>query len=410
VQKNHRRVDVRGSVLLFCAVLLLLGTLVYLLLMEGYLTLRPDLARDSNDIRLYHAAANAVLRGEIPYRDFFIEYPPASSLVFIPPALLASDRTSYALFFASEMSLSLVAALFLVGLAARKTGRAWPACAVVFALGTVLLFPVATVRYDPAVALSLAAAAACAAYGRYLAAYALLGFGAAAKLVPALATFSLAALGRDRLRRAAAGYAVFFATLALFFAPALTLGERGLAASFGYQAGRGLQLESLASSVLLKLGWVRSVGFEYGAFEVHGRGTGLAASLSFPLTAALLLISAAVMWRRHARDGMARVLFPRYAAAFILAFMLGSKVLSPQYMIWLLPLVPLAGGGPSGAVISAVFVAACWLTTQVYPLHYDELRMGLEPAVNLLLGRNLLLVLLWILLLLAPAGTEKRGA
>ena len=162
-------------------------------------------------------------------------------------------------------------------------------------------------------------------------------------------------------------------------------------------------MESLTASVLMKLGWVNEVAFAYGAFEVRGRGVEFARSLSLPITGALLLITAFFMYReyRSGRSGLGN--FPRYTAALILAFMLGSKVLSPQYVIWLLPLVPLgAGGGVAQIGVSVAFLAVCWTTTQVYPVHYDDLLDGRFLGPDLLLARNLLLVVLWSLLLLLP--------
>jgi len=86
----------------------------------------------------------------------------------------------------------LVAALVLTALAARRLRghSAWPVPALAFAASGLFLYPVAVSRYDAIVALTLAVAALCAALGgRYLLlAYASLGFGAAAKLVPGLAT------------------------------------------------------------------------------------------------------------------------------------------------------------------------------------------------------------------------------
>jgi len=305
----------------------------------------------------------------------------------------------------------LVAALALTALTARRLrGRsAWPVPALSFAASALLLYPVAVSRYDAVVALTLAVAALCATLGgRYLLlAYASLGFGAAAKLVPALATVPLALLRR----KAWSGSAVFFAVLALFFAPALLLGGGGFLESFAYHAQRGLQVESLAASVFLVLGTVSGVVFEYGAFEVRGAGADLAASLSLPITGALLLATALAMYGQHRAQRLGGDAFPRYAAALILAFMLGSKVLSPQYVIWLVPLVPLSFGGLAGACVSAVFVAACWTTTEVFPTHYADLLNSRYPGPELLLGRNLLLALLWALLLLVP-GKElpKKGA
>ena len=86
--------------------------------------------------------------------------------------------------------------------------------------------------------------------------------------------------------------------------------------------------------------------------------------------------------------------------------MLGSKVLSPQYVIWLLPLVPLSVGGVPGLGVSAVFLAACFLTTQVFPIHYDDLLNLRSPGPQLLLARNLLLAFLWGLMLFLPGNVR----
>ena len=379
-------------------------------LLHLFAGLRPDLREGSNDLAIYRDTGESLLRGEIPYRDFFLEYPPGSLPAFVPPALLSEDEAGFIDLFASEMALVLVASLALTALAARKIHGplAWPVPALAFAASALLLYPVAVGRYDAVVTLSLAVAAHGAAIGgRYLfLAYASLGFGAAAKLVPALAAVPL---GLARRGGAAWGYAVSLAAVASFFGPALLLGGGGFLDSFAYHAERGLQVESLAASVLMAFGRVDGVAFEYGAFEVTGPEADLAAFLSLPLTAVLLLVTMLVVYREHRAGGLTAGAFPRYAAALILAFMLGSKVLSPQYLIWLLPLVPLGFGGLTGLGVSAVFLAACWTTTLVFPTHYGDLLNFRSPGPELLLVRNGLLVSLWSLLLLLPASTARKG-
>lgn len=305
------------------------------------------------------------------------------------------------------MALALVAALFLVALTARRLGgrRAWVIPALSFAAGALLLYPVAVTRYDAVVALALAVAAfGATAGGRHvLIAYASVGLGAAAKLVPALALIPLA-LAR---RGAVAGVGVFLAVLAGFFVPAFVLGGRDFLASFAYHAERGLQVESVPASVLMALGRVEGVVFEFGAFEAQGAGAGLAAGLSLPITGALVLVTGFIIYLRR-ETGLSH--FPRHAAALILAFMLGSKVLSPQYVIWLLPLAPLCAGGLAGAVVCLLFLAACLCTTLVFPLHYGDLLNLRSPGPELLLLRNGLLVALWLVLISLPAAARRTPA
>jgi hypothetical protein len=191
--------------------LCLLGAYLYLELMRRFSELAPRIGEASYDVAFYRRAGEAILAGKVPYRDFPIEYPPGSLAVFVPPALFSSSRGDYANLFASEMALVLVAALLLTACAACSLGRPWPVLpAVVFAAGAILLYPVAVTRYDAVVALTLAAAVALASSptfdrngvadtAAYIATYATLGFGAVAKLVPALVTLPLALLAARKV-------------------------------------------------------------------------------------------------------------------------------------------------------------------------------------------------------------------
>lgn len=198
--------QLRAEAVSLWAPLCLLGAYLYLELMRRFSELAPRLGEAPYDVAIYRRAGEAILAGKVLYHDFPIEYPPGSLPIFVPPALFSSSRGGYANLFASEMALVLVATLLLTACAARSLGRPWPVLpAVVFAAGAILLYPVAVTRYDAVVALTLAAAVALAsspAFGRngaagtaaYVATYATLGFGAVAKLVPALVTLPLALL------------------------------------------------------------------------------------------------------------------------------------------------------------------------------------------------------------------------
>lgn len=200
--------QLRAEAVSLWAPLCLVGAYLNLELMRRFSELAPRLGEALYDVAIYRKAGEAILAGKVPlpYHDFPIEYPPGSLPIFVPPALFSSSRGGYANLFASEMALVLVAALLLTACAARSLGRPWPVLpAVVFAAGAILLYPVAVTRYDAVVALTLAAAVALAsspAFGRngaagtaaYVATYAILGFGAVAKLVSALVTLPLALL------------------------------------------------------------------------------------------------------------------------------------------------------------------------------------------------------------------------
>ena len=405
------------SGLLFWVPVALLGIYMYWALMDRFRALTPSLGTESRDILTYQNAGERILSGELPYRDFFIEYPPGSLPFFVPPAIFSEGPASYASYFASEMALILVASLVLTALSARTLGLPWPVTAVVFVAAAILLHPIAVTRYDGVVALTVAVTVALIARDRggtvsslaLAGAWASLGIGAAAKLVPALVGPPLA-LFAARLggwREFVRGSVIFAFVVALFFVPAALLGGGGFLKSFAYHAERGLQVESVAASVLMKLGYAEGIVYEFGAFDVLGPGTGFWSSMSLPVTGALVVVTAAVMYREHLAGRFGPAAVPRYGAAFVLAFMIGSKVLSPQYLIWLLPLIPLCAGGLWLLGASGLFLAACWTTSKIFPENYDRLLSLDASAVNLLLERTLILVLLWVLMLVLPSGIEE---
>lgn len=408
--------DKESRAVFFWLPLWLLGAYLDWELLRRFTALPPGFT--DVDVPNYQRVGEAILAGEVPYRDFFIEYPPGSLPAFVLPALFDTSQQTYARLFGLEMALILVATLVLTAYTARSLGRFWLLPAVVFIAATLLLYPVAMTRYDAVVAVTLAASMALSsspAFSRngaagaaaFIAAWASLGFGAAAKLVPALATLPLALLS-EGARRVAWGFSVFFGVISAFFLPSFLFGE-DFVDIFTYHFDRGLQVESLAASVLMKLGRPPEPYFEYGSWNMGGQGMELLSSMSLPIMGILLVITATVMYREYRKDRFGPEQFPRFATALVLAFLIGSKVLSPQYIIWLLPLVPLSISGAWGLVTSALFLGVCWLTTQVYPHHYTEVVNGQAPGTDILLGRNLLLVVLLALMLSLPSG-ESRPA
>jgi hypothetical protein len=78
-------------------------------------------------------------------------------------------------------------------------------------------------------------------------------------------------------------------------------------------------------------------------------------------------------------------------------------VLSPQFLIWLVPLVPLAAGG-TGVAASAVLAGALVVTQLWFPYRYWDV-VALTGAGWLVLVRDLVLVVLVGVLL----GAIRRG-
>ena len=93
----------------------------------------------------------------------------------------------------------------------------------------------------------------------------------------------------------------------------------------------------------------------------------------------------------------------------MVAFVAFGKVLSPQFLVWLLPLVPLVAGR-RGAVASGLLVLACGLTRLWFPGDYwTFVKQFDERASWLVLGRDLVLVALFALLV-APWRPKRSSS
>lgn len=205
----------------------------------------------------------------------------------------------------------------------------------------------------------------------------------------------------------------------------------------GYHEARGLQIESLYASLLLV---ARGFGLPVHIEQAFGAWN-LASPLSDALSAASPVLVAcalgavllgAIAWaRRHAPAEAQTVAiaepsrFAALAGLALMAAMAFSKVLSPQYLLWVAPLLALAPvRGRIGWAAVAVALAVFALTTAIYPTFYFEHILGIaggrpvrgaEPTgttafgTALLVARNGGLVALCILLARLGFAAPEAG-
>jgi uncharacterized membrane protein len=351
------------------------------------------------DVHLYQGFAVAVFDGRVPYRDLFMEYPPGALAVFLPPAAFGFSHYNAA--FKCLMAVCGIATLLLIAFLLVRLGvsttRLWVAV-LLFALSPLALGPISLNTYDAWPALLTLAALTLLLAGRDVAAFAVLGAAFAAKvypvvLVPPAAIFVWRTRGRISALR---GLAAFAAVTALFVVPFLVLAPHGLAESFRAQAARSLQVESLAGSALA----VADRTGIYSATVVHRTGHAISYDLVGSLPEALAVLSSiaqalavvAIAWLySRGRDDPRRLVLAFGAAtAGFLAF---TRFFSPQYLIWLLPFVPLLE--PAAWVLTAIAL----VLAQVWFFHYRDV-FALGGYVWLVLARDLLVLALFVLVLL----------
>jgi glycosyl transferase family 87 len=364
----------------------------------------------------YHRYGNAMLDGHVPYRDFGIEYPPGALPVFAAPAIGHEGFGLYNREFQILMALCGVGALLAMTLALRSLAASIErtAAALAFAalaplvLGSVILY-----RYDlwPA-ALAVAGLAGVLA-GRERLGFASLGLGIAAKLFPALLLPpAFAYVWRTRGRRdALLALGAAAAVVAAVTLPFLALAPHGLWTSVERQVTRPLQIESLASGALLVAHQVGGLAITMESSRGSQNLTGSLPDALGTASSALLVLTLLGIWVAAARGPATPERLVRFSAASVVAFVALGKVLSPQFLIWLIPLVPLVRGR-RGLAASALLGLALLLTQLWFPIRYWDLALRFEAFPSwLVLARDVTLLALLAVLVLpkAPLAVPTSG-
>jgi hypothetical protein len=333
------------------------------------------------DTGLYEQYGDATVHGNLPYRDFQLEYPPGALPVLIVPSLVREDDPlGYDRWFDREMLVCWCLVLLGVALIARST---LPLAVV--AATPVLLGPVMFSRFD-SWPTALAVLALAAFVRSWLPASAvLLGAAIAAKLWPfVLLPLFVARLGWQRGARFAAGA---LAAAAAVFVPFLVLAPGGVWHSFHQQLFRPLQIESLGGAVLIAahhvFGLKVHVVSTYGSQNVAGT---LAHVMQTVLTVALV-ISLLLIWI------LGRDLI-KSSAGCVAALLAFGKVFSPQFMVWLVPFAALV----PGLAAPALLVASLLLTQTWFPRYYWDYANSLyRRQVAEVLARDVVVVALFAL-------------
>jgi uncharacterized membrane protein len=355
------------------------------------------------DIRYYHRYGELVRHHEVPYRDFYLEYPPGALPVFVAPTVAGP---SYGQAFRLLAALLGAATVPLLALTLRALGtaprRIWAAC-VAMGLAPLALGPVYVLNFDSWPVFLTAVGVALLAWGRRTSAAAVLGLAFVTKVYPVvlLPVLLVRAWRAEGVRAAVREAAAFAIAAGAVLLPLGVLAPGGVGYSLYVQAKRPLQVESLGASVLLV---AHQLGLYGGTVNSDYNSQNLSGSLAeaFAAVTALALLAALCwVWLAFARG---RLPFTHAAAASVVAFVAFGKVLSPQYLIWLVPLVLLVDELLPAALLAVALV----LTHLWFPGRYEEV-VSFRAEDWLVFARDLTLVAVFAALA-APAVQRTKRA
>ncbi len=226
-------------------------------------------------------------------------------------------------------------------------------------------------------------------------------------LLPFLISQQFAASGEWYAWRRWLPLGTFVALCALLLLASLLLSVEGTLGTFSYFGNRPIQVESVASSFV----WIAShfgIPIEkfqktYGSLNVFSPIAGSVSLAGSVFLVAGIVYTYWLQWRRKIDLGLSCVLT-------LLIVLLTGKVFSPQYLIWIAPLIAFVGEADWRWVLSWGLISL--LTTWIYPLIYTMTKvLSQVPLLHLfypvVTARNLLL-LAFILVLLWHATFRQR--
>jgi hypothetical protein len=348
------------------------------------------------DVELYQSVAHKMAAGQMPYRDFFLEYPPGAAVFFWVARLVP---TPYATGVGILLCAALVVTTVAVMWAAQGLGfsaRRQVAAGLLVALSPLLLGRyVIAERFDLILSATVALMIAFATRRRFGWAWSMLALAVFVKLVPVLlAPLLLLWQRRTRpqslMRDVGVGAAFGVAT----FLPFLVLAPHGLWRMVHYHLVRPLQIESLGAAYLRGItslaGHPMTATYSYGSHNLVGRGPSVISAITTVVQVGAILAVLVTVWRM--RSAGPRV-YVSAIAATLAVIVATAKVLSPQYMLWLLPASVLVAGR-YGRLAAALLAAALVVTQLGFPFRYLDLLAGDGFAIALIVVRDLLLIML----------------
>jgi hypothetical protein len=324
------------------------------------------------DTPVYEKYGDLMARGEVPYRDFGVEYPPAALPTFVLPALgnvgdSAGFRRSFETLMAACGSVLVISVALALGALGVMPRRLYGGVALA-AVSPILVGSVILTRFDLWPAALAAGALAALLSGRLRLGHALLGVSIAAKIWPGvLLPLTVAHVWRTRGRREAlVCLATVVGVLAAVVLPFLALAPSGVWDSIVRQATRPLQVESFGAALLVASH--HAFGTSVAMVSSHGSQNlgGTAANVVGTLQTVAQVVVLLAIWIMFARRARSREELVQACAAAVVAFVALGKVVSPQFMIWLIPFVPLV----RKRVAAALYVLALVLTQAWFPLRY----------------------------------------
>jgi hypothetical protein len=383
---------------------------------EVFVTIR-NFSVQLGDLQVYYALSkNIIVKGLVPYRDFSLEYPPLAIIPTIIPQLLCLIRATQFEGFIVFFALQNLLIGWWMGHLVLKTAKGFLEESRAVEVGRIywllwgISLPIFLFRYDGFVALStilfiyFMVIASPAVSGVWLA------VGILVKIYPIVffLPIMMYCIINKQFKYLFLFLCGFSAVFVLGLGATYLLVGNDLVTFLKYHQLRGIQIESVLGAFLLF--WYKIMGLplntiaNFGAIHlVTSQTESLLRIVSWGFPLSYLLLSGSIYRLFRKQSQVSFELLLSALGAVLMLFLVFNKVLSPQYLIWFLPIVPFLR-----SKILYCFAAAFMITIFIYPGSYHRLVEMKFLWVVLLNVRNGLIFVM-LLLTLFPKPFYKNS-
>jgi hypothetical protein len=392
--------------------------LLWLVPLALYYIIQPFLfyGMPDGDVYLYHRLALQLTQGQLPFVDYFFEYPPASILVFAIPALFTTVAAEYVVVY-QLLSWGLMVAItyLLISLfdVVQVRGISKLHLFGYMSISSWIVIQLAINRFD-----TFSAFFTILGFVLYLKGihkdhleyrtYGILSiiFATLIKLYP---LFLLPFFGLYELKncnwKAIRLHSIASIIFSLPFMVWMLIGFRGLLFFLGYHSDRGLEIESSWATLVLFINQIsgnlnlldHSVVYEFASIGIRSEFADTLAAISLRLYAAVLILSALFFLLKLTKENAIELLM-HAGAVVMIGFPVFNKVFSAQYVVWLIPFIVLYLGAYLPKVIKPwrtsiiITVYTAVSTVLIFPIAWGWYTDGNVFLTTVLFVRNILLV------------------
>lgn len=357
----------------------------------------PDGPSVINDVKLYAEWSNLLVTGRFPIGDDMWQYPPGAGVIFAVAALIGTNPVAAIVGIVLACDLAVLVILLVAG----RRRRVGDSAAWAWVASALIIGPVFVARFD--VVPTLAAVGALVLIARPVWSGASAAAGALLKVWPGI---MLIALPRRQLPAGILGFVLAGAAILI----GIGLWASGGISFLGEQGARGLQVESVGAWPFMTaqvFGAHVPTEFRFGSMEVDIAAT-IPIGLAITLTGFVILglMGVARLLGRLEDLSPADV-----ALAALLISIVTSRVLSPQYAVWIAGVAAVTFLDPRSRMRTVVWllVPSVLAAQVIYPLAYGSFLGGVWWAVALQSVRIILLVVatVWALVIVTKAALRS---